>query len=602
MYLDHFGLDSAPFNITSQTDFFFDGAARGSTLDALLYAVQQGEGIVKVTGEVGSGKTMLCRMLVESLPDNVETIFLSIPSLKRDEMLQALCMELGLKIDGLAPYPLLAALQKKLIDLYGQNCHVVALIDEAHAMPLESLEEIRLLSNLENGDHKLLQIVLFGQPELDDHLRLPHMRQLKERITHSFHLRPLTKSDVAPYLNHRLDSAGYRGPALFSQSCVNLIATASEGLTRRINIIADKSLLAAYAENTRAITPAHVRAAIRDCDLPSPPQWGKRAAITAATLAVAVGIGLALKNAHFLETPAASVTAKTAQQTAASSNAIAESKPDTGTREAKPELAAAKPGEAHTSEKTESVTPPTSESKAESAPAAKAAQAENKPEQALAASKAVVSKEENETKVSPSAVAAATSTITSQADEVSKNPASTSKLPATAANSAQLAAPQVAKLEVITKPSDIPPAKPEIADNNKITNNQQDGQVDPVNTPANKAVQPSQDLDNRVNLSKTWLASQAENQCVIQLLMADISNAGNVEFFIGQADRQLGAGKIYVLPSHINGHDKYTVIYGNFSKGMNCQAALGKLPAAYRQAKPYTRSVGLLRNEVKFPG
>lgn len=194
MYLEHFGLREAPFRITPHTEFFFAGANRGATLEALVYAITAGEGLVKVTGEVGTGKTMLCRVLMERLPETVETIYLAVPSLTRDEMLIAIASELGIATQGASTTQLLRGLQDRLIALHAEGRQVVALIDEAHAMPLATLEEIRLLSNLETGKEKLLQIVLFGQPELDEHLNLPHMRQLKERITHAFNLAPCPRA------------------------------------------------------------------------------------------------------------------------------------------------------------------------------------------------------------------------------------------------------------------------------------------------------------------------------------------------------------------------------------------------------------------------
>src|SRR6266571_4451823 len=177
MYLDHFGLKEAPFRITPHTDFFFQGANRGATLEALLYAITHDEGIVKVSGEVGSGKTMLCRVLMERLPPAVETIYLGSPSLSRDEILFAISDELKLDMQDKRTTRVLRGLQEHLIRLFGEGRRVVVLIDEAHAMPKETLEEIRLLSNLESNRHKLLQIVLFGQPELDQHLGTPEMRQ-----------------------------------------------------------------------------------------------------------------------------------------------------------------------------------------------------------------------------------------------------------------------------------------------------------------------------------------------------------------------------------------------------------------------------------------
>lgn len=266
MYLSHFGLDEPPFRITSNTDFFFEGANRGATLEGLLYAITHDEGIVKVLGEVGSGKTMLCRVLIDRLPGNVETIFLANPSLSREEILRAIAEDLRLDLKEGRTTLLLRALQEHLIQRYAEGGRVILLIDEAHAMPSESLEEIRLLSNLESNRHKLLQIVLFGQPELDVHLDRPHMRQLKERITHSFKLRPLLQADIENYVDFRMRTAGYRGTDAFSKSAVRLIATASEGLTRRVNILCDKSLLAAFADDKYAVQLKHVRAAVKDAE------------------------------------------------------------------------------------------------------------------------------------------------------------------------------------------------------------------------------------------------------------------------------------------------------------------------------------------------
>ena len=272
MYLEHFGLREAPFKITPHTEFFFAGANRGETLEALIYAISSGEGIVKVTGEVGSGKTMLCRVLMERLPKSVETIYFAVPSLSPDELLATVASDLGVETDGVNITKLIRALQGRLIEIYGSGKRVVALIDEAHAMPVETLDQIRLLSNLETSHEKLIQIVLFGQPELDQHLSMPNIRQLKERITHSFNLLPLPARDIKDYLSFRLRAAGYRGPDLFSADALKIITEASEGLTRRINIYADKTLLAAYASGTHTITPDHVRAAITDTQivLPAP--------------------------------------------------------------------------------------------------------------------------------------------------------------------------------------------------------------------------------------------------------------------------------------------------------------------------------------------
>ncbi len=266
LYLDHFGLGEPPFRITPHADFFFDGADRGATLEGLLYAILHDEGIVKVSGEIGSGKTTLCRVLMERLPREVETVFLANPSYSRTEILHAIAEELGRPATSEPAASALRDLQAKLIELYASGKRVVVMIDEAHAMPEDTLEQVRLLSNLESSRHKLLQIVLFGQPELDEALNKPTMRQLKDRITHSFRTRPLAVDEAAKYVSFRMRAAGYKGPEVFSAAAIAMIARASSGLTRRINVLCDKSLLAAFAANSHAVTPREVRAAIADSD------------------------------------------------------------------------------------------------------------------------------------------------------------------------------------------------------------------------------------------------------------------------------------------------------------------------------------------------
>lgn len=267
MYLEHFGLTEPPFRITPHTDFFFSGGNRGATLDALVYAITHDQGIVKISGEVGSGKTMLCRVLMERLPENVTFIYLANPSLSREDILYAIADELHLDVPENARAALvLKALQEHLIRSYSEGRQVVVLVDEAHAMPVETLEEIRLLSNLESNHSKLLQLVLFGQPELNDVLARPDMRQLKERITHNFMLEPLIHADVAQYIEFRMRAAGYKGPSLFSTPAIKLIARISLGLTRRINILADKALLAAFAEGTHEVGLKQAQIALKDCD------------------------------------------------------------------------------------------------------------------------------------------------------------------------------------------------------------------------------------------------------------------------------------------------------------------------------------------------
>lgn len=274
MYYQHFGLKEPPYKITPNTDFFFSGGNRGAILDALVYAITHGEGIVKVVGEVGSGKTMLCRMLQTILPENIESVYLANPSVAPEDVLYAIAFELQLDLPENADrLKVMQALQAYLLQRHEEGRQVVIFVEEAQGMRLATLEEIRLLSNLETRQDKLLQIVLFGQPELDENLNQEHIRQLRERITHRFSLGPLQTKDVGEYLIFRLRAAGYHGPHLFTQASIRKLSKASEGLVRRINILADKALLSAFADNMYQVTPRHVDAAIHDSEFAPKLKW-----------------------------------------------------------------------------------------------------------------------------------------------------------------------------------------------------------------------------------------------------------------------------------------------------------------------------------------
>ena len=337
MYLEHFGLREAPFRITPHTEFFFAGANRGATLEALIYAITHDEGIVKVSGEVGSGKTMLCRMLLEKLPPDVETVYLANPSLSAADIHHAIADELQTELPDGRAHQRLRALQDRLLELYAANRKVVVMIDEAHAMPTETLEEIRLLSNLESNKHKLLHIVLFGQPELDERLAASNMRQLKERITHNFALEPLRRDDIGDYLMFRMRAAGYRGPNLFTPGAVQLVSKASEGLTRRINILADKALLSAFSESTHQIDRGQVKAAARDAQFSPmrdgsarPVAWVAGAALIVILTSLAFVAGSYRTNTDASETTTASAAsvAPAATEVAPEAKPVASPAPD----------------------------------------------------------------------------------------------------------------------------------------------------------------------------------------------------------------------------------------------------------------------------------
>jgi MSHA biogenesis protein MshM len=293
VYQEHFRLRQAPFRITPDTRFFYAGGKRGQILDALVYAIAAGEGIVEVIGEVGSGKTMLCRMLETRLPESVEIVYLANPSVSAGSILHAIALEMGLALEaGANRLEVLHALQRCLLEKHAQGRQVVVFVEEAQSVPLDTLEQMRLLSNLETQREKLLQIVLFGQPELGSKLGAPEMRQLRERITHRFMLPPLRSADVAEYVEFRVHAGGYQGPGvLFTRPACRALARRSEGLIRRVNILADKALLAAFAEDAPQVRHRHVRAAIADSDLGWRPWRGGVVPVAAAALLAGTLIG-----------------------------------------------------------------------------------------------------------------------------------------------------------------------------------------------------------------------------------------------------------------------------------------------------------------------
>lgn len=268
MYQQHFGLREPPFTITPDTSFFFAHTSHQEALNTLLVAVRSGEGFMKVVGEVGTGKTLLCRKFLDALDrENYVSAYVPNPYLGPSTLLLAVADELGLQCpEGTNQHQLLKLLTRFLVESYATNKRVVLCLDEAQAMPVETLEAIRLLTNLETERRKLLQVVLFGQPELDQKLNNPAIRQLKQRITFSCRLKPLALGDVEFYINHRLTIAGHRGPRLFDTAASKQLFRASGGVPRLINILAHKALMAAFGEGTRHVSERHVRLAIEDTE------------------------------------------------------------------------------------------------------------------------------------------------------------------------------------------------------------------------------------------------------------------------------------------------------------------------------------------------
>ncbi len=295
MYEDYFGLDRPPFKITPDTSLFYEGGKRGDILAALVYAIHRGEGIIKVVGEVGSGKTMLCRMLQLKLPDSVEIVYIANPSVSPEDILFVIAHELTLPVTKEATkHEVMHQLHDYLLQKHTDNKQVVLFIEEAQGMPLETLEEVRLLSNLETDEHKLLQIILFGQPELDENLSQQSIRQLRERITHNFELEPLTSDEIHNYMNFRMREVGYTGPELISKGLAKKIEQHSGGLLRRINIIADKILLSAFAEGTHNLSVKHVTAAVNDSAFDSEARQRSRGLLWAGLLLIALALAFGL--------------------------------------------------------------------------------------------------------------------------------------------------------------------------------------------------------------------------------------------------------------------------------------------------------------------
>jgi len=265
MYKTHFGLRELPFGITPDTSFFFACSNSQEALNTLLVAAKNGEGFIKITGEVGTGKTLLCRKFMAMLDDTFVTAYIPNPFLEPRTLMLALADELEIALDkDVDQHQLLKSINHRLLVLARDGKRVLVCLDEAQAIPLESLEALRLLTNLETEKRKLLQIVLFGQPELNRKLRLDAIRQLNQRITFHYHLGPLSKDDLEFYLAHRLSVAGFTGSRLFSRTAVKTLKAASGGIPRLVNILAHKSLMLTFGEGKRQVTARHVRAAARD--------------------------------------------------------------------------------------------------------------------------------------------------------------------------------------------------------------------------------------------------------------------------------------------------------------------------------------------------
>lgn len=267
MYQEYFGLTEAPFSITPDTGYFYAHGHYSEALNTLLVALRVGEGFIKVTGEVGTGKTMLCRKLLNTVEDRFVTAYIPNPMLTPYGLQSAVADELGLDMSRhYGHHQLLKMITNRLLELTAEGKNVVLCIDEAQAMPVETMEALRLLTNLETEKQKLLQVILFGQPELDEMLNEKNVRQLKQRITFSYQIKPIDREGMELYLTHRLSIAGYKGGNLFEIKAMARLFKASRGIPRLINILSHKSMMSAYGQGTKYVAEKNMRAAIKDTE------------------------------------------------------------------------------------------------------------------------------------------------------------------------------------------------------------------------------------------------------------------------------------------------------------------------------------------------
>lgn len=273
MYESFFGLREAPFTLTPNTHFFLKSDTHSQGLETLLVALQNKEGFIKLTGEVGTGKTLLCRKLLNALQDDYRSAYIPNPNVNPETLYCLIADELGplaRSDEQTASFTqdrqalALRHINSALLDFAAAQTPVVLIIDEAQSMPEATIEALRLLTNLETESEKLLQVVLFGQPELDEMLKRKSLRQLKQRITFEHQLAPLSDIDIERYISHRMILAGYQGARLFEPEALKLLCKASEGIPRLINILCHKALMVAYGKGSAMVTRAHMRAAVND--------------------------------------------------------------------------------------------------------------------------------------------------------------------------------------------------------------------------------------------------------------------------------------------------------------------------------------------------
>lgn len=299
MYTQHFGLNELPFTLTPNTHFFLNMPTHHEALNLMRVALAGGDGFIKVVGEVGTGKTLLCRKLLNALDeDEYVTAYIPNPNLTPEELRKSFAQEIGLDVAGIESFELLNAINHRLIELAAVNKRVVLLIDEAQTVPEETIEALRLLTNLETESAKLFQVVLFGQPELDELLGRQSLRQLLQRITFSYRLSHLDGEAVEHYISQRVQRAGFEGMSLFQRKATEKIALASGGIPRLVNILSHKALLVAYGKGAQQVEESHVVRAIEDTEGVSLPQNSANTTWMMACALALITVGLVVMGVY----------------------------------------------------------------------------------------------------------------------------------------------------------------------------------------------------------------------------------------------------------------------------------------------------------------
>ena len=567
MYYEHFGLTEPPFRITPDTRLFFPGGSRGAILDAIVYAIASGEGIIKVIGEVGSGKTMICRMLEVKLPESIEVVYLANPSLSPENILHAIAFEMKLPLPpGAGRLEVMHALHARLLEKHADNRQVVMFVEEAQRMPLDTLEEIRLLSNLETEREKLLQIVLFGQPELERNLSPTHIRQLKERITHGFVLPRLEAEEIRAYLDFRMRSAGYKGPPVFSPAAVKLISRASEGLIRRINVLADKALLAAYAGGTHEVTRREARSAIRDSEFGGP-RWTFDWRVASLFGAAALGAGVMwFAQGGYRHVPGLAGFGEGGAPTAVASGPVVRAASEG------PPAAPAAPAASAVPGGTGAAVAPVVAPEPRVETAAAVGTSDPRPQTAVpAAVPPAASPEPVSTPLSPPAPEARPTPTPTPTPTPAPEPRVDAVAPAATSEPPVEPAPAVA-----------PPAAAPVA-----------AAPPPPARPG--AGRESAYVARRLAATTEWLKTADASRYSIQLMHIGIDRGAGLEASLRHGGLGADLERVWLYRTRIGGVELLSVLLGDFPSQDEARRALQELPPALRQAKPFVRPLREIR-------